>query len=840
MEINNKRGYIMFKLKLYFLFFGLCWVQMSSFAVNQLIIKYKPNVDQIKMVKSGQLDIKELNKQLMQPLSDSQINKLSQIAGMKIKDFHAIGNGAHVLILEKNVTQEDLKKIINKIEADRAVQYAVEDQVGMPNTSIHPRQWNMLDVFTPPGEPNVKWYGDNFVEAWKLMPIKPGEGVIVAVVDTGYTPHKNFFPNLIPLSPSSESYGYQFISDCRRSGDCDAHTPDDQVKKAIREDALDQGDFITESDINNPNNSFLKEYCKDRGLKPRNSTWHGSIMTGIIANNGYKEGQWLFAGGAWGAKVLPVRVGGKCGVQMSDVFDGALWAAGLHSTINNSNPAQVINISIGARGLCNKFYQDIINQINTNSKAIIVVSAGNDTINISNQYPANCEGVISVSAKTAENRLKPDSNSGATTITASGGSKLPPCDKIYCGIFSSRWGSLQKFIRDDKEEAVMTAGTSAAAANVSAAVANIISVLKYYGKKEYDLKLIIHILREKADRLERPYHCNVGGCVSGHTLNMGEAIKSILPDRLIGYAFLGSATYIINKPHNELVRCDVKQKDNQTRIDTSKEACVFYQLNGGGYAVSIFALRLSKSNNYLLVGTSLGIYVCHIKNFVCKLVDTPGQGAVTSISKPLIDGKDQIYYVSTYLGDRQYLKYVFRENDNGTYNFTRKPNKTIPAWNISFIDYIPNLDKQIQIIIAGYKTPHMWQDVATWDGEELTDRVTYLAPTKILWNYNPNNDEAEIYAIMDKGNSRLMKLEGQFRNQPLHPVAWLKAGEGITYRDIKANQFGEGFYVANKDSLEFFNPSKTDKELKPDTSERVNVPSDYNMQFITTMEFLKF
>jgi hypothetical protein len=72
------------------------------------------------------------------------------------------------------------------------------------------------------------WYGDNFAKSWPLLKNpshSPGNNVIVAVLDTGYTPHPNFINNLQPLSLPGKSfsvipYGYNFISDCRTSGEC--------------------------------------------------------------------------------------------------------------------------------------------------------------------------------------------------------------------------------------------------------------------------------------------------------------------------------------------------------------------------------------------------------------------------------------------------------------------------------------------------------------------------------------------------------------------------------------------------------------------------------------------
>ena len=57
------------------------------------------------------------------------------------------------------------------------------------------------------------------------------------------------------------------------------------------------------------------------------SSWHGSKIAGLIgaaANNG--QGM---TGTAFGVKILPLRVLGKCGGFDSDIQAGMRWAAGL-------------------------------------------------------------------------------------------------------------------------------------------------------------------------------------------------------------------------------------------------------------------------------------------------------------------------------------------------------------------------------------------------------------------------------------------------------------------------------------------------------------------------------
>jgi subtilisin family serine protease len=78
----------------------------------------------------------------------------------------------------------------------------------------------------------------------------------------------------------------------------------------------------------------------------------GTHVAGTIAaitNNGLGV-----AGVAPAARILPVRVLGRCGGLLSDVTGGMRWAAGLSipGVANNANPARVLNLSLVGR-----FYQ---------------------------------------------------------------------------------------------------------------------------------------------------------------------------------------------------------------------------------------------------------------------------------------------------------------------------------------------------------------------------------------------------------------------------------------------------------------------------------------------------
>lgn len=74
---------------------------------------------------------------------------------------------------------------------------------------------------------------------------------------------------------------------------------------------------------------------------PQDVSGHGTHVTGLIGADG------AVMGAAPGARLLPVRVIGPNGGTVADLVRGLLWAAGLDPSDPNPNPAQVINLSLG-------------------------------------------------------------------------------------------------------------------------------------------------------------------------------------------------------------------------------------------------------------------------------------------------------------------------------------------------------------------------------------------------------------------------------------------------------------------------------------------------------------
>lgn len=337
-------------------------------------------------------------------ITQSRAQSLGQRLGLGLMAGRALDERTQVV----RASESDAKALMQKLRQDAEVEWVAVDQrrkhYAVPND---PRFLTWPDAGLSGGPANGQWYlkapdpenflpervGGNIVSsvnavgAWDRN--TGSANVVVAVIDTGVRyDHPDLAGKLLP--------GYDMISEAVIGNDGDARD----------DNAEDPGDWITEAEANQTGGTFYGCTTYDHTTSKylaEDSSWHGTQVAGLVgaASNNLIG----MAGVSWGAKILPVRVLGKCGGYDSDIVASMRWAAGLTvpGVPTNPNPARVLNLSLGGSGSCDPavnsiatLYREAIGAV-TARGAVVVVAAGNTTGRAVN-LPASCPGVVSVVA----------------------------------------------------------------------------------------------------------------------------------------------------------------------------------------------------------------------------------------------------------------------------------------------------------------------------------------------------------------------------------------------------------------------------------------------------------
>lgn len=284
---------------------------------------------------------------------------LSRAAGITLADGRSIDERTQVVF----ASGVDAHALAARLAAVDGVESAVVDRkryvMAAPNDPYY---------LAAPSTASGQWYlrapnaitlsAINAEAAWDIT--QGSSSVVVADLDTGVRlDHPDLAGKLLP--------GYDFIS--ADSGGVFTTANDNDGRDG---DPNDPGDLASDG-----------------------SSWHGTQTSGLIGaatNNGIGV-----AGVGPNVMVLPVRVMGVNGGYDSDIQAGMRWAAGLAvpGVPANTNPAKVLNMSLGAPGDCGAGtgYPAAISAV-TAAGAVVVVSAGNDGLAVNE--PANCPGVVAV------------------------------------------------------------------------------------------------------------------------------------------------------------------------------------------------------------------------------------------------------------------------------------------------------------------------------------------------------------------------------------------------------------------------------------------------------------
>ena len=254
---------------------------------------------------------------LLADKSSGPLPGLSAAAGVDVTYFRAMSGDAHVLKLTEALSAKEVAQVAVNLTAVPGVVYA---EPGLIKTTGLGAQRLPLAPNLVPNDPQYtnQWHyryvagtseGLNLEPAWSIS--TGSSSTVVAVIDTGILPHTDLAGKTVA--------GYDFIADVNVANDGDGRDSN----------PADPGDWVVANEC----------YA---GSDASSSSWHGTHVAGTIgaaSNNSVGV-----AGVNWNAKILPIRVLGKCGGYTSDIVEGMRWAAGLSVTGVPAHPKPAQNL----------------------------------------------------------------------------------------------------------------------------------------------------------------------------------------------------------------------------------------------------------------------------------------------------------------------------------------------------------------------------------------------------------------------------------------------------------------------------------------------------------------
>jgi serine protease len=305
---------------------------------------------------------------------------LTATSGVREPLMRPTGRDTFVLDFGRLLSAEETEKVAARLRARPEVESVsantLEQRLQVSNDPLAPEQWWLKAVTGINGNAQADRLRGvpGFFPAWQSglagagAAAATGVSAVVAVLDTGITTHPDLVGRVLP--------GYDFVSDPLLANDGSGRDAD----------ASDPGDWVSAED---------RQQARFSGCAEQRSSWHGTVIAGLVAAN--TDNSLGVAGIDRQARILPVRVAGKCGAAVADIVDGMRWAAGLAvaGVPTNPHPARIINISFGGAAACGREYQAAVDELRRHG-VVVVAAAGNDHGSVAR--PANCTGVVGVAA----------------------------------------------------------------------------------------------------------------------------------------------------------------------------------------------------------------------------------------------------------------------------------------------------------------------------------------------------------------------------------------------------------------------------------------------------------
>ncbi|MBI2569717.1 MAG: S8 family serine peptidase [Candidatus Schekmanbacteria bacterium] len=275
-----------------------------------------------------------------------------------------------------------------RLTADPAVEYAEPDRFNVawsqPNDAYYGLQWHYQAAFM------------TLEAAWDFT--QGSTDVTIGVVDNGFV---YSHPDLVGRMDEVNDFDFVDCSACGCAGNC---VLENDPTLGVDDEAADRG--------------------PDPSQAASSYSSHGTHVAGTMAattNNGLGVAGINWSGRIVGARGLDAHAP-SAGLT-SQIITAAFYLAGIGTAYGNlSLPAKVINLSLGSQSsTCDPVWQDAIDKI-VQRGTVIVASAGNSGGAVGS--PANCMGVIAVSAVGQTKQLASYSSFGSQVDVAAPGGDL--------------------------------------------------------------------------------------------------------------------------------------------------------------------------------------------------------------------------------------------------------------------------------------------------------------------------------------------------------------------------------------------------------------------------------
>ena len=401
----------------------------------------------------------------------------TDLASYGISIGRSYPNNIHALVLPEKMQFTEAMKLSSNLQRDGLVEFA---------DAMLPLVLDDAQVITCSGASTGQASTDSCVaqQSWYLNEIgaptawadyNPAVAdVVVAVLDTGSTPHEDVASQWVP---GRDMIGESYAAVEGSNNSIEYYNPDGLRSAADADgrdgNATDEGTGRALGDCTIPDWFHKIGGAQYRREAPAaSSTWHGTAVGSIIGAS--RDNAKGIAGIAKGVKLQPVRVIGRCieSDNFDNLPDGIRWAA---KTVTdggsqNTQTVKVINMSLGSlvpvgyENYCPTVYENAINEALAAGISVVASVGNNLGAPASRHTPSNCPGVISVGATTTTSELASYSNIGAD-LSAPGGRTI----NLYAdGILVANNSGTTTAVADTYK---FGQGTSYAAPMVTAAIA---------------------------------------------------------------------------------------------------------------------------------------------------------------------------------------------------------------------------------------------------------------------------------------------------------------------------------------------------------------------------------